>query len=112
MRSSILITSIFMPFSFAALTVNFYSDPNCQTYVNSVHPSPDYTQIDAPTGILSAKWVDTTDPNADADGFDAWFAVVGVPGGTPGVDQTIYYSPSPAECISRASDQVLEVFAD
>jgi len=50
--------------------------------------------------FLSAKWVDTTDPNADADGFDgefllcsytiigwassltlstAWFAVVGSP---------------------------------
>lgn len=50
-----------------------YSDTNCQTYVNSVHPSPDYTQIDAPTGILSAKWVDTTDPNAQTDGFDGEF---------------------------------------
>jgi hypothetical protein len=50
-----------------------YSDANCQTYVSTVHPTPDYTPIDAPIGVLGAKWVDTTDSAATAAGFSCKF---------------------------------------
>lgn len=43
-----------------------FSDKDCNNFSHTVHPTPDFVQIEAPDDILGAVWTDATD---DADGL-------------------------------------------
>ncbi|KAH8804887.1 hypothetical protein F5884DRAFT_430086 [Xylogone sp. PMI_703] len=101
MRTFLLLSSLFASFAFAELTVDFFSDANCQNYVESVHPIGVYNEIHAPEGVLSALWV-------DHDGVLGWFGVVREPGV---LDPTDYWNPGPTDCMSRTPEGDLAVLA-